>query len=299
MRNRTILIIGNRGQLGSALVKELSNFQVMAIGRPDLDMLRNTSISRAIDFYNPGLVINAAAYTDVDGAEVDNKNALQVNARAVKHLGKLSNNKKFGLIHYSTDYVFDGTKKSPYIETDKTNPINFYGKSKLLGEQYLQKIGGSSVIFRTSWVYSLTHQCFATKVLQWANSGKKLSIVDDQISSPTWANLLAGYTAKIIEKSKNEWFEFFQEYHGLYHFAGRGKSSRFEWAEKILKINRDLLGGPDIIIDPGKSSDFPSPAIRPEYSVLDSSKFETTFGYSIPSWEESLEMAFKEKRTMS
>jgi dTDP-4-dehydrorhamnose reductase len=187
--------------------------------------------------------------------------------------------------------VFDGTKGSSYIETDVTNPLNVYGKTKLEGEQAIQAAGGAYLILRTSWVYSMRQGGFVTKVLQWAREQDTLRVVDDQISSPTWARMLAEATALILAQGRDDPADYIRQKAGLYHLAGSGSSSRFEWAQEILELDpqkseqkvRELL--------PAKSSEFPTPAERPLVSVLECGRFERTFGLQLPAWQEALQLA--------
>jgi dTDP-4-dehydrorhamnose reductase len=195
------------------------------------------------------------------------------------------------LIHYSTDYVFDGTKGEPYTEEDEPNPINVYGKTKLAGEQAIETIGGAYLIFRTSWVYSLRRPCFVTKVLQWARENETLRIVDDQISSPTWARTLAEATEQVIAQGRGEPVEYIREKSGLYHLAGGGSCSRYEWAKAILELDPHKEEQVVSELMPAKSEEFQTPAERSLESVLDCGKFEWVFGLRPPEWRNNVIMA--------
>jgi dTDP-4-dehydrorhamnose reductase len=190
------------------------------------------------------------------------------------------------LIHYSTDYVFDGTKGTPYTEEDEPNPINVYGETKLAGERAVQAVDGAYLIFRTSWVYSLRRPCFVTKVLKWAREQETLRIVDDQISSPTWARMLAEATAQVIAQGRGEPVGYIQEKRGFYHLAGGGSCSRYEWAKATTKNLPKDQGYKLEDIQPAKSNEFPTPAERPLLTYMSCGLSERTFNLTIPLWEE-------------
>lgn len=195
------------------------------------------------------------------------------------------------MIHFSTDYVFDGSKGLDYIETDNPQPLNVYGKTKLEGENQIIQSGCDYLIFRTSWVYSNRAGGFLQKVMNWAQKNEELRIVDDQIGNPTWARTLAILSTKLIPNSLNDIRSFFQEHKGLYHLAGGGSASRLEWTKAILEnLSNDF---PSIVksIISAKTSDFPAPAIRPLHSVLNCDLFEEHFQLSIPDWKETLPLA--------
>jgi dTDP-4-dehydrorhamnose reductase len=196
------------------------------------------------------------------------------------------------LIHYSTDYVFDGTKGEPYTEEDQPNPINVYGETKLAGEKAVQAVGGAYLIFRTSWVYSLRRPCFVTKVLQWAREQETLRIVDDQISSPTWARTLAEATAQIIAQGRGTPVDYVQEKSGLYHLAGGGSCSRYEWAKAILEMdpqkNEQIISA----IKKAKSEEFNTLAQRPLTSILHCGKITKIFYISTPLWKTVLSLVW-------
>ena len=192
------------------------------------------------------------------------------------------------MIHYSTDYVFDGTKGSAYIETDIPDPLNVYGATKLEGERAVQAVGGAFLIFRTSWVYSLRQGGFVTKVLQWARQQESLRIVDDQVGSPTWARMLAEATAQVIAQGRGQPVEYMREKAGLYHLAGGGAASRYEWAKAILELDprkeeqvvKELL--------PAKSSEFPTPAERPAHTGLNCDVVQELFHLYFENWKRQL-----------
>jgi dTDP-4-dehydrorhamnose reductase len=198
------------------------------------------------------------------------------------------------MIHYSTDYVFDGSKGSPYVETDPPDPLNVYGESKLAGEVAIQQSTDAYLILRTSWVYSTRLQSgFVQKVLAWARQNEVLRIVDDQISCPTWARMLAEVTGLVIAKGGNQLTEYFKPNSGIYHVAGKDSTTRFEWARAI--ISHDPYHEEQSIkrIEPALSKEFPTPANRPMYSVLDCDRFENIFNFRIPNWKDGLRLAME------
>jgi dTDP-4-dehydrorhamnose reductase len=229
----------------------------------------------------------------VDKAESEPELAQSVNAEAPGVMAEEAKRLGAAFIHYSTDYVFDGKKGSPYVETDLPNPLNVYGKTKLEGEQKVQGVGGAFLIFRTSWVYSLRQGGFVTKVLQWARNQEILRIVDDQIGSPTWARMLAEATAQVFAQGLGKPLEFIEEKAGLYHLAGSGTCSRFEWAKAILEL--DLKKEEQIAkqLLPTKSSEFPMSAIRPINTGLSIEKYRNTFWMQFPDWDECLQLLMR------
>ncbi len=284
-----ILLIGKKGQVGWELSRTCCTLgELISLDYPEIDLAQSDSIRNIIDSTKPNIIINAAAYTNVDKAESEPELARAINGIAPGILAEEA--KKLGavLIHYSTDYVFDGTKGSPYVETDTPNPLNIYGSTKLEGEQIVRSVGGAYIIFRTSWVYSLSKGGFVTKVLQWARQQKTLQIVDDQIGSPTWARMLAEVTSQVIAQGRDNTQEYISEKSGLYHLAGGGSCSRYEWAKAILEsdpnkkeqVVKDLLTA--------KTSDFPAPAARPNNTVLVCNHFYNHFKLILPDWRISI-----------
>jgi dTDP-4-dehydrorhamnose reductase len=294
MLSKPILLFGKTGQLGSVLNGKFQNYNLLAYDYPEVDFNIPEQVRQLIFQIQPGLIINAAAYTAVDQAEQEPEKAFNINAYSVQAIAESAKKIGASLIHYSTDYVFDGVKKSLYTEEDQPNPINVYGESKLLGEDKIIESGGSYFIFRLSWVFSLTHPSFVTKVLEWTKKFKTLRIVDDQTSSPTWANMVAEKTLTLIQKDNVA--DLMKSKPGVYHLAGKGTVSRFEWAKAILEL--DPLRSEQMTreILPAKTADFPTPASRPKFSGLDCTKFETTFNLKIPDWKISLAQAIRGQR---
>ena len=227
----------------------------------------------------------------MDKAETDVENARTVNATTVGALAETALKINAALIHFSTDYVFDGAKGSAYTEEDATNPLNVYGSSKLEGEQAIQQVGGSYLIFRTSWVYSSRRDSFVMKVLQWASSNSTLRIVSDQVSGPTWARSLADVSGQLLAKGGSDPVSWLKDFSGVYHLAGSGYASRLEWAKEILKYGDEDCQNVSVV--PALTSDFPTPAVRPLYSPLDCTKFTETFGLKLPDWRDALCMAME------
>lgn len=283
-----LLLLGNTGQLGWELHRTLQTLgEVVALDYPEVDMANADNIRKTVREHCPQVIVNATAYTAVDKAESEPELAGAINATGPGILAEEAKALNAVLLHYSTDYVFDGTKGKPYVETDKPNPLNVYGKSKLAGEQDIQSVGGVHLILRTAWVYSLRRDSFVTKVLQWARENETLRIVDDQISNPTWARMLAEITGIILARGLG----YIEERKGLYHLAGGGYASRLEWAKAILHLdpNRDR----QILreLQPAKSLDFPTPAIRPLFSALECTKFSSYFDLRLSEWKETLSLA--------
>jgi dTDP-4-dehydrorhamnose reductase len=226
----------------------------------------------------------------VDHAESEADKAFEVNGEIPGLFAEEAEKLNSFLIHYSTDYVFDGTKGTPYIEGDRTNPLGMYGKSKLAGEEAIKAGNANYLILRTSWVYSRNRNSFVTKVLEWARKQERLSIVSDQVSNPTWARTLADVTAQLLGKG----LDCLIERRGLYHVAGDGYASRLEWAKKIVELDPNKQEQKVREIVPALTSDFPTPAQRPLFSALDCSWFQSTFDIILPKWEDALQRAMTE-----
>jgi dTDP-4-dehydrorhamnose reductase len=289
-----ILLFGHLGQLGWELNRSLATVgELTTIDYPYINLSNYESIRDLIRKINPDVIVNAAAYTAVDKAETEYEIAYSINANAPRVMAEEAALSKAVLIHFSTDYVFDGKKGSAYIESDSPNPLNMYGKSKLEGETFVQETDGAHLIFRTSWVYSLRRECFVTKVLKMAGSQTVLKIVNDQISNPTWCRMLAEITGQVLAAGKENGINWFFERSGLYHVAGMDYTSRYEWARMILELysSRNNLLANDI--QPSVTSEFPSIARRPLFSAICCDKFLTTFGFQLPSWRDSLKLAFE------
>ncbi|MFC2064823.1 dTDP-4-dehydrorhamnose reductase [Chloroflexota bacterium] len=291
-----ILIIGKNGQLGWELNQLLrSKTDLVALDFPDIDLNDPDNLCHNIEQIKPAIIINAGAYTAVDEAEIENKKAFSINGRGPGILAELARSLDAVLIHYSTDYVFDGLD-GPYVETDLPSPINEYGKSKLKGENEICSVDGTYLILRTSWVYNMKSDNFVTRVMKWAREKETMKIVDDQISNPTFARELAIGTDSLISLAGKDYRSWFNDNKGLYHLAGNGFISRFGWVKKIIELDPDKDKHLVSNLIPVSSTSFPTPAKRPLFSALDCQKFFATFGFQLPKWEQSLNWALRSSK---
>ena len=290
-----ILLLGNTGQLGWELERTLAPLgEVTASDYPVINLLEPDSILPLIQRIQPQVIVNATAYTAVDRAESEADSARTINTAAPGLIAQKAFQIRASLIHFSTDYVFDGTKGSPYVESDTPHPLSVYGQSKLEGEQAVTQAGGAALVLRTSWVYSLRRDSFVTKVLSWARQQKKLRLVCDQISGPTWARVLAETTAQLLAKAGKDPYDWLAERRGLYHLAGSGYCSRLEWGEAILRLDTQRQEHIVEEILPAYTTDFPTPARRPLFSALDCTHFGEVFGLRLPDWEEALRLVMSD-----
>lgn len=274
-----VLVTGSGGQLGQALQSIASEFAQMTFVFADSasgDITSLENLDKLFSKHQPDFCINAAAYTAVDRAESELEKAHLINVEGARNLAICCKKFQTTLIHISTDFVFDGQKKAPYNELDQPNPTGVYGRTKLEGEQAILEILPQSYIVRTSWVYSGFGNNFMKTMLRLAAERDTLSIVDDQIGTPTHAVDLARALLTIVASGKTEF--------GVYHFSNEGETSWFGFAKKIFDLK-----GISITVNPIPTSGFPTPAKRPFYSVLDKSKIKTVFALGIPEWEHSLE----------
>jgi dTDP-4-dehydrorhamnose reductase len=287
-----IVLFGGNGQLGWELERSLPALgDVTSLNREQLDISDLDAVQSFLSQSKPDLIVNASAYTDVDRAESEPELVTKVNAMAPGVMAEASRQLRAVLIHFSTDYVFDGRTNRPYTETDATAPLNVYGMSKLVGEDSIKQACDAFLILRTSWVYSLRGNTFVNKVLGWARKNSILKIVDDQVSSPTWARALAEITCILLSQNRENLYDWIHEQHGIYHIAGSGYASRYEWAKQILASDPKRSEQTVQTIEPGRSEDFPTPATRPLFSALDCLHFETTFRLRLPPWRDTLELA--------
>ena len=278
-----ILLLGANGQVGWELRRSLSLLgTVIALDRNG-DNNGNyagnledpCAIEATIQTLKPQVVVNAAAYTAVDKAEHDYDKAYLINALAVAQIAKACKEVNALLVHYSTDYVFDGESETPYKEDDATGPINTYGKSKLLGEQLCMKEDADAIIIRTSWVYSSFGHNFVKTMMRLMNERNELNVVSDQIGSPTYAADLAKAILDII--SSSEWES------GIYHYSNEGKISWFEFAQAIKELT-----GSKAVVHPILTAEYPTPARRPKFSLMNKDKIRTVYQLEIPVWKDSL-----------
>ena len=279
-----ILITGQHGQVSQALQHSLKDLgELIVLGREQLDLSQPESIRVVVRELKPGLIINAAAYTAVDQAESEPDLALAINATSPGVLAEEAAALGIPLIHYSTDYVFDGSKDGPWTESDTPNPLGVYGSSKLAGEQAIEKAGGQYLILRTSWVYSLTGRNFLLTMQRLLQEREKLTIVADQIGAPTWAGAIAQSTRQLIER----WREGRPGAWGVYHLTASGETSWFGFAQAIgEQLVKD--GKPCAVLEPTPSSAYPTPAVRPLNSRLDCSRLQREWGVSQPDWHDAM-----------
>jgi dTDP-4-dehydrorhamnose reductase len=275
---KNILVTGANGQLGACFKKisgNYPNFHFVFKSSAEADITNKSKLQRLFAEGNFDWVINCAAYTNVEKAESEEEKAFKINAEAAKHLAELCNENQAKLVHFSTDYVFDGKAEKPYIETDKTNPINVYGASKLKGEQLIAEVLKEHFILRTSWLYSEFGHNFYKTILRKTDEKAELNITTSQTGTPTNANDLAKFVLEIIA-SENKDF-------GLYHFSNIGEATWYSFAKAILEFT-----GNSEEIRLNESNNFKTIATRPEYSVLDKTKVQEKFHKKIPEWKMSL-----------
>ncbi len=276
----SILVTGSSGQLGSSLktrASTLHGYRFIFTDIEELDITSHKELERFFEGQNINMVINCAAYTDVDQAEQDVDKAMLINHLSVANLATLSTAYAYHLLHISTDYVFDGKASKPYQENDTTQPATIYGLSKLRGEEAIMASESAATIIRTSWLYSETGHNFVKTILKKARESKVLDVVDDQIGSPTYAGDLADAIMQMVPRligNKGQ---------GLYHYANQGVCSWYDFAGAIVEI-----AGLDTEVRPVASSNYITPAPRPGYSVLDTSRIRKETGISIPFWKDSL-----------
>jgi dTDP-4-dehydrorhamnose reductase len=282
-----ILLLGKTGQVGSALTPLLTRLAqstdagaLVALGRADVDLSDAAALAQAVQQVQPALIVNAAAHTAVDRAETEPDIAFAINALAPGVLAQQAATLNALLVHYSTDYVFDGSQQTPYRESDPTHPLGVYGQSKLAGEQAVQASGCRHLLLRTSWVYDSTGRNFLTTMLRLAKQHGKLRVVGDQHGSPTSAAMIAEASLQLIRSMLNQ--PAMQG--GLYHLTAQGQTTWHGFAQAIMR-----KAGLDVPIEAITTADYPTPARRPAYSVLDCSKLQTEFNYRLPGWQQALD----------
>jgi dTDP-4-dehydrorhamnose reductase len=280
---KKVLLIGANGQVGQELQLTLPQLgEVISISRTELDLTNSEKISHLIEEIHPDYLVNAAAYTAVDRAENEPELAQLINATAPKVMAEWS--EKFGIkfLHISTDYVFDGRKNTPYLESDTTNPLGVYGRSKLAGEEQIQGSNSNAIILRTAWVYgSYGKGNFVKTMLRLAKEREELKVVVDQVGSPTWAKDIAEAITGLLINADNP--------SGIYHFTNSGVASWFDLTKAIFeeaKTNNIPLKIQRVI--PITTAEYPTPAVRPAYSVLSGQKISQPLGYIPPYWRDSL-----------
>ena len=303
-----ILLTGKNGQIGAELLQSLPQMgEVVALDREHLDLSKPDDIRRAIREIRPTIIVNAAAYTAVDQAETDEMMAQAVNGEAPGVMAKEAKKIAAALVHFSTDYIFDGSKKTPYDEADSANPINVYGKTKFAGEQAIRRSGVPHLIFRTAWVYAKRGRNFLLTILRLATEREELRIVSDQLGAPTCASDVAAATNQILAGicERNNGRFVFPEVSGTYNMSAAGQTTWYDFAKTILEkagaTSHDLVwlaaatrGRPLIArrVIPISTEEFRSPTTRPAYSVLSNSRLIQTFGAALPDWHAQLQRCF-------
>lgn len=292
------LLIGSNGQVGWELRRTLSTLgEVIAVGRPDIELSSADSISRTIRDRAPQVIVNAAAYTAVDKAEDEPELAMQINATApalmaeeAKRLGAL-------FVTYSTDYVFDGMKPSAYTEDDQPNPLSTYGRTKLAGDNAVRETGAAYLIFRTSWVYGARGKNFLLTMMKLATERDEIKVVDDQIGAPTWSRSIAEATSQIVVQGLRPQrqgiattSEMFEDVLGIYNLTSAGQTSWCGFTKGIVDRLQSCFEAPLARVLPISSADYPVRATRPKNSILDNSKLHRTFGLQLPTWEVALDL---------
>jgi len=283
----TTLLIGGTGQVGFELARALAPLGHLAVpGRSDLDLTQPDSIATVIRTIRPGVIVNVAGFTIVDEAEKQPDLAMALNSRAPGIIAECARSVGALLIHYSTTFVFDGGKPTPYTEDDRTNPVNAYGRSKLAGEEAVIAAAGDSLILRANWVYSARRSNFALAMLKAAREKEELTIVDDQIGSPTWARDYAEATASLLTNTAR-----LREHPGIYHLSAESCCTRLQWAEKLVACAKMASGNSAgwARLRPTTTALYPHIAPRPLNTVTSNRKIRETFGLRMPSWEDRIE----------
>src|SRR5260370_5765567 len=291
MNQPVILIIGKIGQVGWELRRTLAPIaRTVSVDFPDIDLTNGASIVKGVRDTRPQVVVNAAAYTAVDKAETEPDKCHQINGVAPGVLAEEAKKLSALLVHYSTDYVFDGTKTTPYTEDDQPNPLGAYGRAKLAGDQAVLQIDGQHLIFRLCWVYGARGQNFMLTMMRLAREREKLRVVSDQFGCPTWSRLIAettGLALKQVLASPEP-----GAFKGVYHLAASGQTSWHGFAEAIVR-HMPAEGRKCKAIEAITTPEYPLPAKRPAYSILSCQKLQQTFSLHLPDWQESLEQVLE------
>jgi len=292
-----LLVIGKSGQVAQALAAcdGLGGTDVVALGRPDVDLVKLETLRAALQNQNPDVVINAAAYTAVDQAEREPRQAFAINETGAGNVATVCAEQRCPLIHISTDYVFDGSKQTPYCEADPVAPLGVYGQSKAAGEQRVAETCPHHVILRTAWVHSPHGSNFIKTMLRLATERLEISVVNDQVGSPTYAPHLADAILAVAEnifrlKAHTSW--------GIYHAAGHGEASWYDVAQKTFDVAASV-GGARAKVHPIPASDYPTPARRPANSRLNCESLKQSFAITMPEWELGVEACVRQLVTNS
>jgi dTDP-4-dehydrorhamnose reductase len=283
-----ILLTGASGQVGYQLERSLQGLgDVVAIGRARMDLADLDQVRAVMRALRPGLVVNAAGYTAVDRAELEPELAFRINAEAPGVMAREAAALGAALVHYSTDYVFDGHKQGAYVETDAAHPLNVYGQSKLAGEQAIAAAGGAHLILRTSWVYGTRGDNFLTTMLRLAAEGAALRVVGDQVGAPTWSRSVADASALMLAQALAGGPGWWQQHGGIYHVAAQGQTSWHGFAEAIM-----AAAGIACAVAPITSAEWPAPAARPRNSVMHCARFTQRF-CRLPDWRDALRLCLE------
>lgn len=307
-----VLLIGKNGQVGADLLPLLAQFgDLTALDRRDLDLCNVDEIRRIVRHLRPQLIVNTAAYTAVDKAESEHSIAYAVNATAPGIIAQEANRIGAVLVHYSTDYIFDGLKPEPYIETDSTNPLNLYGKSKLAGELAIRDSKVLHLIFRVSWIYATRGQNFLLAVLRLGSQREELRMVRDQVGTPNRARDIAQATAAVLTRLRGHsgFTAPFEKVSGTYHLSASGAASRLDFTQAICDeishgptppwASAAMEGRPFSLkrLIAITTAEYPTPAARPLYSVLSNERFCRTFGITLPEWRAQLHHTFSDSES--
>lgn len=281
-----ILLLGKNGQVGWELQRTLAPLgQVWALDYPEIDFAEGAALRKLVLEHQPQIIVNACAYTAVDKAESEPERAMLINGLAPGVLAVTAKQTGALLVHYSTDYVYDGTKRMPYLETDATNPLSAYGRTKLAGDQAIQEVGCDHLIFRLCWVYGARGQNFMLTMMRLARERETLRVVADQIGSPTWSRMIAEATALTLKQTFSSGSA--RDLSGVYHLRAGGETNWQEFASRIIELmphaERKCKA-----VEAITTADYPTPAKRPAYSIMSCEKLRRTFGIELPNWEHSL-----------
>jgi dTDP-4-dehydrorhamnose reductase len=283
-----ILVTGSNGQLGTefkTIAPNYSDYEFVFVTKLELDVRLQHHVEHVMELHKPAAVINCAAYTNVELAQHEHEAATEINTLGPKYLAMACKEHEALLIHFSTDYVFDGKKHTPYKETDEVNPLNFYGHSKLEGERLVDEVFKRYFIIRASWLYSTYGHNFYKTMLRLAKERPDLNVVNDQISAPTYARMLAEDVMMLLEKTI---IQTNSVDHGIYHYSPTGQASWFEFAREIMAAHNQTIA-----VNAMSSHEFITKAMRPAYSKLDASRFEKALGKKMKSWQDGLKQCVK------
>lgn len=284
-------MLGKDGQVGWELRRTLAPLgEVVAWGRLELDLSDVSAIRRRVREIQPDVLVNAAAYTQVDVAEEEVELALAINATAPGVLAEEAARLNVWLVHFSTDFVFDGQSGTPYTEDTEARPINVYGSTKLQGERAIEAVGGCHLILRTSWVYGLSGRNFLLTMLRLARERDEIRVVDDQVGTPTWSRWLAEMTAHVLASVLHGHLSI-EESRGLFHVSAAGSTTWYGFAAEILRMANQRIDELDLTshLIPIGTAEYPTPARRPPHSVLATRRLQEVFELSVSSWEEQLD----------